>query len=99
MGVFPGLRKTVVSREALFDVAFADLNHGMAVGWNGTLLLTSDGGEYWRLEETATRTVLYGVSQVDSLHAAVVGGYGLTLITTDGGETWANHSIKSSMDL
>jgi len=34
----------------LFGVSFTDANNGTAVGWYGTILRTTDGGENWVLQ-------------------------------------------------
>jgi photosystem II stability/assembly factor-like uncharacterized protein len=70
-----------------------DVNAGIAVGTEGTILRTTDGGATWARQSSGTTAVLYGVSFVNADTATVVGYDGTTrlpviLRTTDGGATW-----------
>jgi photosystem II stability/assembly factor-like uncharacterized protein len=68
-----------------------DANTGTAVGDNGTILRTTDGGATWTRQTSGTTGILFGVSCVDANTCTVVGGMPLGAIilrTTDGGCTW-----------
>ncbi|KAF1005059.1 MAG: Ycf48-like protein [Luteibacter sp.] len=83
------------------DVAFADDRRWFAIGSDGRMLRSQDGGEYWesvnrvlRLEgDDALYGDLhydgsgYGVAFADTAHGVAV-GEGRLLRTADGGQTW-----------
>ena len=52
------------TRETLVNIAFTNNNQGWIVGWNGTILRSSDGGKNWVEQESGTRANLYGLSAV-----------------------------------
>jgi photosystem II stability/assembly factor-like uncharacterized protein len=64
---------------------------GWAVGENGTILTTTDGGATWTAQASAHAGWLFGVAGTDAAHAWAVGGaHGATVLgTSDGGATWA----------
>jgi photosystem II stability/assembly factor-like uncharacterized protein len=78
--------------DLLFGVAFADINHGLAVGENGTILATANGGRTWTSKPSGTDARLFRVAFPDTKHGWAVGetttGGGVILMTTDGGDTW-----------
>ncbi|PWV64614.1 YCF48-related protein [Plasticicumulans acidivorans] len=61
---------------------------GWAVGADGRLLSTADGGQHWQAQRIAAGATLYGVYFVDAVHGWIVGENGLQLSTTDGGRSW-----------
>jgi photosystem II stability/assembly factor-like uncharacterized protein len=65
-------------------VSFIDANTGTAVGWEGTILRTTDGGATWTAQESCTTNLLYGVSFTDANTGTAVGQFG-TILRTDGG--------------
>jgi photosystem II stability/assembly factor-like uncharacterized protein len=77
-------------------VSFADADRGFAVGADGVILATTDGGGTWKFQGDPRFGVLGGVSFADQLHGEAVGHitgrpnqvYYTTLETEDG-ETWA----------
>ena len=58
----------------LFGVHFIDENIGWAVGENGTIIRTSDGGENWLELSCGTVNDLKDVFFLDSQNGFVVGG-------------------------
>ena len=72
----------------LYDVRFADPEHGFIAGEFGTVLATTDGGTTWTKQETGTEKTLFGVSFRTPQRGWVVGLDGLILRTRDGGATW-----------
>ncbi len=72
----------------LLDVSFADELHGWAVGTNGAIVATADGGDSWSLQASGYSLTLHGVDFVDRRTGWAVGQLGLILHTTDGGQTW-----------
>jgi photosystem II stability/assembly factor-like uncharacterized protein len=65
-------------KQSLINVAFANEREGWAVGWEGTILRTQDGGQTWVEQESGTRENLYGIS-VKKNRVWVVGAKGLVL--------------------
>lgn len=58
-----------------------------AVGENGTIFNTTNGGDDWTQQETGVTSILADVSAVDAETVWAAGG-GDLLKTTDGGDTW-----------
>ncbi|WP_028080518.1 YCF48-related protein [Solimonas soli] len=77
-------------RAALTAVAFADPQHGWAVGHDATVVATSDGGRSWKLQnfQPELEKPLLGVLALDAQHVLAVGAYGLMMETKDGGASW-----------
>ena len=76
------------SDVALINVNFADPAHGWAVGDNGTILATSDGGASWAPQKSGTSEYLVGVHFADPAHGWAVGRNGTILATRSGGQIW-----------
>ncbi len=78
------------TRATLLDVDFADSQNGWAVGFDGTILRTADGGLTWTAQtsglEGSERSLL-AVACLSPSTAWVV-GHGVALLTTDGGAHW-----------
>jgi len=77
-----GLIRKVQPYCALGDfqgISFSDLNNGIAVGWDGVILRTTDGGNTWIQENSNTMMNLYGVSTSTADVATVVGQSGAIL--------------------
>ncbi|MDJ0848201.1 MAG: YCF48-related protein [Myxococcota bacterium] len=81
--------------HSLYDVDFADPQHGWAVGALGTLLRTTDGGETWTPQqatqldsfdgsERPLEANLFGVAAVSPQEAWAVGDFGVLIHTRDG---------------
>jgi predicted esterase len=62
--------------ENLYAIHFADANHGAAVGNNGTVVVTSDGGARWRRRDFG-KDVYLGAVFVDATTITVAGEDGL----------------------
>ncbi|TDP39101.1 photosynthesis system II assembly factor YCF48-like protein [Zavarzinia compransoris] len=74
-------------------VAFASAAVGWAVGHNGLILMTRDGGKTWtesEIEDYAGRDKprLSGIAALDESRAVVVGEFGVVGHTANGGKTW-----------
>ena len=63
-------------------VAFADASHGVAVGNNGYMVETLDGGASWKVVDRETSVRLTSVSFRDGT-SAIAGGAGGALILGD----------------
>jgi photosystem II stability/assembly factor-like uncharacterized protein len=81
----------VPTRAMLNAVAFADAQHGTAVGHDGVILSTADGGRTWRRSDQGADldTIYLDVLFLDSKRGYIAGAYGKFLATEDGGQTWA----------
>jgi photosystem II stability/assembly factor-like uncharacterized protein len=88
------LQSNPISTEGLcqlFGVSFSSGN-GIAVGANGRITWTSNGGSSWKSPTTnpAGSNGLYGVAFYNSTNAVAVGDGGLIIKSTDGGNNWTN---------
>ncbi|MBL0059278.1 MAG: hypothetical protein IPP35_09255 [Elusimicrobia bacterium] len=81
----------------LTAVRFLDHRMGWAVGHEGVILKTEDGGGRWRLLRSAPAAdePLFDVLFQNPAQGMAVGAYGLCLRTEDGGITWTNISLPS----
>ncbi|HUW13030.1 MAG TPA: YCF48-related protein, partial [Anaerolineae bacterium] len=70
------------------DVQFVDPNHLWAVGTEGLLLHSVDGGTYWQMQDARTSEDLQAIHSIDDDRAWAVGGGGVILHTENGGHTW-----------
>jgi photosystem II stability/assembly factor-like uncharacterized protein len=69
-------------------VSFADARHGWAVGANGAVLATTDGGRTWGAQESGIDSDLFDVKFFDAREGWAVGSDGAAIHTTDGGQSW-----------
>lgn len=78
--------------EDLRSVFFVDQNTGWAVGNNGVILSTSNGGLSWQAQTSGSAASLLSVVFVDSSNGWAVGSTSdskpVILHTSDGGKTW-----------
>lgn len=77
-------------RAMLTRVEFVDAEHGWAVGHDGSVLRSTDGGESWSLShfDADWGKPFYDVLFDTSERGMVTGANGRMMRTTDGGETW-----------
>ena len=80
------------------DVTFVDSQHGWAVGDDGTVVHTSDGGDSWERQDSGTDVKLVRVSFVNPEEGWIVGQFGTILHTSDGGQTWERQKAGSIFD-
>lgn len=85
--------------QNLLGVSFADSLHGIVVGAQGTILLTSDGGEFWKTIPSVTSADLASVKMLDTLNAIALGDEGIILRSTDGGLSWTGSSSGTTRSL
>jgi hypothetical protein len=74
---------------ALHGVAVLDSVRRVAVGDNGTILRTTDGGSTWVRLTTGTANNIAGLSFASPTHGLAVGTSGTIFRTTDAGATWS----------
>ena len=72
----------------LAEVCFATSLRGWAVGNQGTILVTSDGGVHWKKQASKTTAELNSVSFANSSRGCAVGQWGTILRTSDSGARW-----------
>ncbi|MHB8652574.1 MAG: carboxypeptidase regulatory-like domain-containing protein [Terriglobia bacterium] len=70
------------------DIAFSNPDDGWAVGQDGTILRTTDGGATWTKLPKPTGEDLVHVKATSNQQASVVTRGGQTFETTNGGKTW-----------
>lgn len=87
------IRTDLRSDGSAYGIAFADANHGVAVG-EDRLWRTQDGGQTWmRAPFVGDRVALQGVHFADAAHGWVVGSSGTVLRTSDAGAHWQAVSV------
>ncbi len=74
--------------EALTDVHFVNALEGWAVGWNGTIIHSTDGGLSWQEQESGVGLNLWGVHFATPERGWAVGVFGVVVRTENGGATW-----------
>ena len=82
------LGQAAVNLGALRSVTFTDNQHGWAVGYDGVILATTDGGGHWQAPTSPVNTWLNSVHFTDAQHGWAVGGDGIIIATSDGGLHW-----------
>jgi photosystem II stability/assembly factor-like uncharacterized protein len=78
-------------RSPLTAIQFVDENNGWAVGYEGVILHSADGGKTWTVQNFAPSLdqPFLDVQFLDKQHGFAIGAYGLFYETHDGGTTWA----------
>ena len=82
----------------LFSVHFIDSQIGWAVGWYGTIIKTTNGGENWFAQNSSTGTYFNSVNFTDNQTGWIVAYGGTILKTTNGGVEWSNIQLNSQYD-
>lgn len=74
----------------LVRVRFVDATHGWAVGYDGTILVSGDGGKTWSLQQfdAAWGKPWFDVLFFDTSSGLLAGANGTLKKTADGGKTW-----------
>lgn len=67
-----------------------------AVGDEGEILYTTDGGAHWVRQDVVTKAALYAVSFSNAQHGVAAGAAGTMLETDDGGAHWHLVGVESS---
>lgn len=80
----------------LTSVAFADVQLGLAVGHDATILRSADGGSSWQevFRDPEQLRPLLRVAFIDKQRAIAVGAYGAFFESLDGGVTWTERKIS-----
>jgi photosystem II stability/assembly factor-like uncharacterized protein len=95
--------------SALYGVRFTDAQHGWAVGQDGVVLHTSDGGKTFEKQEsnanfkdsdgTDKKAYLFALSALDNDRAWAVGDRSVLVSTTDGGKTWRGRKVAMDTEV
>lgn len=70
-----------------------------AVGNEGALMKSIDGGKSWAVLNSQTTANLYGVDFTSESTGFIVGAGGLIRFTNDGGSTWTTQATGTTADL
>ncbi len=75
----------------LTGLAFADARNGWAVGHDGAILHSADGGASWALQnwQPDQNAPLFAVLPLSATQVITVGAFGTIKASTDGGKSWA----------
>jgi hypothetical protein len=85
-----------ITDQLLASVNFATPQLGWAVGTNGTILHTEDGGKSWNVQPSKTIESVSSVSFVTPQLGWAVGTEGTILHTQDGGKSWNAQASNTS---
>lgn len=89
----------VPTRASLTAVSFIDQRHGWAVGHQGVILQTRDGGDTWSLLQADAKTeALFSVLFLDEDKGLAGGRFATLIRTQDGGQNWEPLSISDDPD-
>ena len=90
-------------RPASWNLPHADLygvdargDRAWAVGYWGTVVVSSDDGKSWTRSPTPNDQTLFAVSFADEKNGWVVGANGTVMRSTDGGATWTEQAVTVS---
>lgn len=72
----------------LVSIAFLNGDVGYAVGYWGTIVTTTDGGNNWKKVPIGTNNYLTGVYFIDQKRGFIIGEFGTLMTTMDGGKSW-----------
>jgi photosystem II stability/assembly factor-like uncharacterized protein len=85
--------------EWLQGVDFPNLNTGFVVGYNGTILQTTDAGLSWNGLNSGTSNNLFSVFFINATTGWVCGANGMILKTTDAGTIWIPQNSSTGATL
>ncbi len=83
----------------LTSVSFADQDDVWAVGDNGLLIYSPDGGFSWSFQDLGLRTDFSAIQFIDDQNGWIVGDDGLILHTSNGGNQWSFQNSGTSRKL
>jgi len=93
-----GHRRPVATKH-LFAVDALGNDLAWAVGFEGTVVHTADGGKTWERQQPPVQQDFYDVRFTAPQHGWIVGKYGTVLKTTDGGRTWVQQQSGTEQRL
>ena len=91
----------LLNRSTLWDADISpDGQVGIAVGDEGTILITYNGGRTWRRQNSDIEQMLFGVTLNFSGEMGIaVGAEGTILTTYNGGRTWRRQNSGTKLSL
>jgi len=84
---------------ALNEVFATDASNVWAVGNNGIIVHSVDGGGTWTAQSSGTEQHLHGIFFLDNDNGWACGNAGTIRMTADGGQTWASSAIGTTANL
>lgn len=84
--------------DFLFDVVAVDPLTAWAVGIEGTVRRTTDGGRTWETVETGAPKVQLYTIESDGKGGLVIGGKGVCLFSADRGSTWKAETFEPTIE-
>jgi photosystem II stability/assembly factor-like uncharacterized protein len=93
------MNQTSGTTNALHAVSSWGQNLAVAVGFDGRILRSQDGGLSWTNQTVGQSNSLYSVPFVIGLSGTSVGYLGVIVHTTDGGMTWTPQASGTGYDL
>jgi photosystem II stability/assembly factor-like uncharacterized protein len=88
----------ISGEDFLFDVVAVDPETVWAVGIQGTVKRTADGGKTWEKVDTGVLKVqLYTIAS-NGKGGLVIGGKGVCVYTADGGRSWRNATFDPTIE-
>ena len=93
------IQHTFETDRGIRDLEVVNQRLVFAVGYNGLMLTTNDGGKNWIAPPSLTHHHLYGVTFADTLHGWVCGNYGNIFHTNDGGSTWEAQNLPTLLGI
>ena len=84
-----------VTTNDLYKIKFLNNNYGYAVGNNGTIINTQNGGTNWTSLTSGTKELLLDISIINETTAFVVGTNNFLAKTSDGGLNWVRIQLDT----
>lgn len=75
-----GLYRDVMGLPTILSLRMKDRMNGIAVGTNGAILVTSDGGTTWAFGESPVKTPMYDIAYLPGGDSVLVGSSGILLV-------------------
>jgi photosystem II stability/assembly factor-like uncharacterized protein len=90
--------------DLYLGISFCDTSNGIAVGPEGEVIKTTDGGNTWTFSKKGTDAILWEVAFADKNNGMIVGmdihkNAGMILRTKDGGVNWDSIVTQSTTSL
>ncbi|HPW20452.1 MAG TPA: IPT/TIG domain-containing protein [Vicinamibacterales bacterium] len=96
---YPWWLELGTNNVGMYGIAAASQNVAWAVGYQGAIWKTSDGGNGWGPQTSGTGASLYDVVAIDANTLWAVGEAGTILKTTDGGANWVPQTSNTAENL
>jgi len=84
----------LVGDPSLYDVVAIDAAKAWAVGLDGHVIFTEDGGKEWKTVDVGAPSVPLYCIEAGNPRTLVLAGKGICLASGDGGKSWKNPSFE-----